>query len=297
MRKHIILFLAANPHGTDRLALDREARSIELELARSGHRDRFAFATRWAVEPLDLLRELRALRPTVVHYSGHGGPGGLFFQAPEGGVHRISAHAIAETFGAAGASVRLVVLSACYSEEHATALLAHIDCVVGFAGPALDGAARSFAIGFYGGLGDRESVAAAYKQGCAAIALEASSARSRVGTRDAVAATDDCTQDSSRPRLTVRAGVDASQVILGMDPLVPRRTGRGWRGRSTRRPSSRDPRYPRPRSGQVRDPARRPSPVWWPGCAIARTWSPSWAFARSSQPAISRRPRTAASPR
>jgi hypothetical protein len=69
----VTLFLAANPSGTDRRALDREARSIYAELKRSGYRDRFDFATRWAAEPLDLLRELRELAPTVVHISGHGG--------------------------------------------------------------------------------------------------------------------------------------------------------------------------------------------------------------------------------
>ena len=58
-KKHVILFLAANPHDTGRLALDHEARSIHLELKRSGHRDRFDFVTWWAAEPLDLLRELR----------------------------------------------------------------------------------------------------------------------------------------------------------------------------------------------------------------------------------------------
>lgn len=38
--KHVILFLAANPNGTDQLALDREARSIRAELKRSSYRDR-----------------------------------------------------------------------------------------------------------------------------------------------------------------------------------------------------------------------------------------------------------------
>src|SRR5215471_19225732 len=71
-KKHVILFLAANPRDTNSRALDREARSIHVELKRSGYRDRFDFVTRWAVEPLDLLRELRELRPTVVHFSGHG---------------------------------------------------------------------------------------------------------------------------------------------------------------------------------------------------------------------------------
>src|SRR5215813_8018310 len=71
-KKHVILFLAASPIDTGRLALDREARSIHVELKRSGYRDRFDFVTRWAAEPLDLLRELRELKPTVVHFAGHG---------------------------------------------------------------------------------------------------------------------------------------------------------------------------------------------------------------------------------
>jgi hypothetical protein len=181
--KHTILFLAANPLGTDRLALDREARAIQVELERSGFRDRFELVTRWAVEPLDLLRELRKLKPTVVHFSGHGGPRvdrargfaagphrdvvepgavdggpdeGLLFQGADGQPQRVSTAALQDTFDAAGSSVKLVVLSACYSEPQAAALLGRVDCVVGMRGSIGDDAARSFAIGFYGGLGDRE---------------------------------------------------------------------------------------------------------------------------------------------
>jgi hypothetical protein len=225
--KHTILFLAANPIGTDRLALDEEARAIQVELERSGFRNRFELVTRWAAEPLDLLRELRKLKPTVVHFSGHGvsdvagehrpdpeprrdivgEPGqnggeprrGLFFQSPDGRPRLVSTEALEETFGAAGASVQLVVLSACYSEAQAKALLPHVGCVVGMSGSIRDDAARSFAIGFYGGLGERESIAAAYKQGCAAISLE--------GLRD-----------HDRPQLAVRDGVNAGMLVLAADP-------------------------------------------------------------------------------
>ena len=62
-----------------------------------------------------------------------------------------------------------------------------------------DDAARSFAIGFYGGLGARESIAAAYAQGCAAISLEGLT-------------------DADRPQLAVRDGVDAKQLVLAADP-------------------------------------------------------------------------------
>jgi len=231
MKKHKILFLAANPIGTDRLALDREARAIQHELERAGHRDSFEFETRWAVEPLDLLRELRKLKPTIVHFSGHGsrtakaGPGtgqaprrdavlddidssgpapgeptgALYFQGPDGRAQIVSIAAITETFGAAGASVKLVVLNACYTDMQAEALLAHVDCVVGMDGSIHDDAARHFAVGFYGGLGEREPVERAYKQGRAAISLEGLS-------------------DGNLPQLKVRTGVDASRLVLAADP-------------------------------------------------------------------------------
>ncbi len=195
MTKHTILFLAANPSGTDRLALDREARAIHAELKRSGYRDRFVFETRWAAEPLDLLRELRELKPTVVHFSSHGGETGLCFQTARGHAQVVPPAALAAAFGAAGGSVKLVVLNACYSEPQADALLAHIDHVVGIGGSIHEDAARSFAIGFYGGLGEHESIMDAYRHGRAAIDLQGVS----VG---------------ELPQLKVRAGVDATQLIL-----------------------------------------------------------------------------------
>jgi hypothetical protein len=91
------------------------------------------------------------------------------------------------------------VLSACYSELQAIELLAHVNCIVGMRGSLREDVARSFAIGFYGGLGEGESVKAAYKQGCAAISLEGLS-------------------DSDRPQLKVRDGVDAAQLVLTADP-------------------------------------------------------------------------------
>lgn len=228
--KHTILFLAANPSRTDRLALDQEARSIQVELERSRWRDCFEFVTRWAAEPLDLIRELRKLRPTVVHFSGHGGPDGapdrdrhvahrdlgvsasspeaaacpgLYFHGPDGSPCMVSAAALRDAFGAAGSSVRLAVLNACYSEAAAHALLAHVDCVVGMTGSIRDDAARSFAVGFYGGLGERESVDAAYKGGCAAIGL-------------------DGLPDGDRPRLQARQAVDPGAVVLAdLRPNTP----------------------------------------------------------------------------
>jgi hypothetical protein len=61
-----------------------------------------------------------------------------------------------------------------------------------------DEAARSFAIGFYGGLGERASVGAAYRQGCAAIQLEGY-------------------VDVDVPQLVVADGVDAERLVPAAD--------------------------------------------------------------------------------
>jgi serine/threonine protein kinase/nucleoside phosphorylase len=197
--KHTILFLAANPLITDRLALDTEARAIQVELERSGHDDRFEVVICWAAASLDLLRELRRLKPTVVHFSGHRmvapAPHGLYFQGTDGRPQLVSAEALAQVFGAAGSSVKLVLLSGCYTDPQATALTAHVDCVVGMRSSIRDDAARGFAVGFYAALGAGQSAGAAYGQGCAAIALEG-------------------LPDGDKPRLRVRDGVDARLVVL-----------------------------------------------------------------------------------
>src|SRR5262249_38612659 len=145
---HRILFLVANPGDTDRLVRDREARSIQKELEQSGQRDSFELVTRSPTEPLDLIRDLRKLRPTVVHYSGGGRQDGVFLQAADGSARWVSSAVLAEVFGSAGTSVKLVVLNACYSEEQAEALVAHVDCVVGTRRTISSDAARNFAIGF-----------------------------------------------------------------------------------------------------------------------------------------------------
>lgn len=232
--RHTVLFLAANPLGMDKRALDREAHAIQEELERSGHRDRFELVTRWAAEPMDLLRELRRLKPTVVHFCGHGRThqrrgvmdsgcdaqavadtfdgerDGLFFDGPDGHPQLVPSAALEEAFSAAGSSVSVVVLSACYSEAQAEALIAHAACVVGIGGGTRDAAVRAFAIGFYGGLGDGEPVGTAFRQGLAAIRLHGSMQDNRLGEVVSIAPED----RASLPQLLTRSDVDPNGLCL-----------------------------------------------------------------------------------
>jgi hypothetical protein len=81
MNRHVILFLAANPSGTSRLALDEECAAIERELRMTTGRDDFDFRSKWAVSIDEMMRHLNELQPTVIHFSGHGGgSAGIYVQ-------------------------------------------------------------------------------------------------------------------------------------------------------------------------------------------------------------------------
>jgi len=199
----LILFLAANPAGTRQLALDAEARDIQMKLdATPAHG--VQASTRWAVTPDDLLHHLNALRPAIVHFSGHGaGMLGLCFQNEHTGSSLIPAPALRRLFATLRDNIRVVVLNACYSSEQGQAIAEVIDAVVGMEDTIGDEAARRFAAAFYRALGYGRSVKNAFDQGVAAIALHG------LG-------------DESVPRLLVKAGVDP-------DALFPLTASRGFR--------------------------------------------------------------------
>ncbi|WP_256218278.1 hypothetical protein [Pseudomonas sp. URMO17WK12:I12] len=77
--KIAVVFFAADPGSSSstKLALDEEARLIRERIRASEYRaseykDAVEFHTRWAVRPMDVLQAINELRPTIVHFSGHG---------------------------------------------------------------------------------------------------------------------------------------------------------------------------------------------------------------------------------
>lgn len=80
--KHRILFLAANPAATPRLALDEECRAIQHELRLASDRGAFEFHANWAVDIHEMMRHLNEFQPTVIHFSGHGGHSGELHISP-----------------------------------------------------------------------------------------------------------------------------------------------------------------------------------------------------------------------
>jgi len=197
--RRVILFLAANPASTSPLALDQECAAIERELRMSAHRDDFELRSKWAVSVDELARHLMELQPTIIHFSCHGAPtdsGGIYLHDDASGSQLVTARALAMMIKSAADSARVVVLNACYSDDHASALCAVVDCVVGMTGAIGDDGARSFAVGLYRALGNRRSVGNAVEHAVATLAAKQ-------------------LPDEHLPRCRTRDGIDANRVVLG----------------------------------------------------------------------------------
>jgi hypothetical protein len=166
---HEIAFFAANPHGTDPLALAQECADIQRELKRARFRDDFRFTSCWAVTVDDLVRQLDELDPTVIHLSGHADAAGVVLEDEHGAPMPVPPRALAGLIGEVARRARVVVLNACSTTAHAFALRANIDAVVAMDGEIGDTAARMFAVRLYGALGNRRSIGAAVAQGVATL--------------------------------------------------------------------------------------------------------------------------------
>jgi hypothetical protein len=168
-----ILFLAANPKGTDPLRLGQELRDIGDGLQRAQKRDLFKLEQRSAVRPRDIQRAMLDVHPQIVHFSGHGaGDAGLVFEDEIGNAKMVDGDALAALFELFADKLNCVVLNGCYSEVQAQAISQYIPYVIGMNKAIGDKAAIAFAVGFYDALGAGRNVEFAFKLGCAAIRLE-----------------------------------------------------------------------------------------------------------------------------
>jgi hypothetical protein len=192
--RNVILFLAANPSRTTRLALDEQCAAIERELRMTaGHHD-LDLHSRWAVTIDEMMHHLNVMQPAVVHFSGQAGSAptvvrdapsqradgrrdaaiesaGIVLHDNDGEPKHVTASALTRMIGSAAPSTRLVVLNACYSQEVARSLCSVVDCAIGMHGSLADPAARAFAVALYRALGYCRSVDNALAQ--AAATLEA----------------------------------------------------------------------------------------------------------------------------
>jgi hypothetical protein len=92
----VILFGAANPIGSNPLALGEECSEVEREIRLTSHRDRLRLAPCFALTIDEFMRHLSELQPSVCHFSGHGSrAAGLVFQDEHRRPRTVSGRALA----------------------------------------------------------------------------------------------------------------------------------------------------------------------------------------------------------
>ena len=166
-----ILVLSANPKTTPQLRIDVEVRELEEGLALSKRSNQFELWSELAVRTSDIHRTLLEYEPHIVHFIGHGSVEGLMVEDVLGFAIRISADALSDLFKLFSDKIKCVILSACYSESQAKAIIKHIDYVIGMRKEIRDKACIEFAVGFYDALGAGKSIEDAFKFGCNAIQI------------------------------------------------------------------------------------------------------------------------------
>jgi hypothetical protein len=170
-----VLFLAANPSGTDPLRIDRELRTIRDAIERSRHRGRLDLEIRTAATVHDLRRALLDRAYDIVHISGHGEQKGLVLEDEQGQCVEVSREALARLFSryAAKGTLRCVLLNACWSLSIGELPSMSVPFTIAMDGPISDVAALEFSRGFYDALGAGMDIAEAYDEGMTCVDLAA----------------------------------------------------------------------------------------------------------------------------
>ncbi|MEO1513641.1 MAG: CHAT domain-containing protein [Bacteroidota bacterium] len=169
-----ILFLGVNPiDGPDNRRIDEEARDIENGLRQSRNRDLISMKTKWAITRTELRRALLNEPCNIVHFAGFGRQGeGLVLEDASGVTTSVSPSALADLFRLFANQIQCVILNACFVQEQAWAIAAHIDYVIGMPSKLPKEAAIEFATAFYDSLGAGRDIDFAFSFAVSSMQLQ-----------------------------------------------------------------------------------------------------------------------------
>ena len=192
-----ILFLSANPKGTDELELIKECNIINQKIRSSAGRELFKLEQRHDISIDHLIEELLNYDPKILHFSGHGSEKSalIFTNENTGQSEEVPPDALANLFKVLSNKIDIVFLNACYSEKQAKAIAEHINCVIGMSDAIYDTTAIEFASTFYLSLGFKRSIKEAFD--LAAVQIGMLSLPGPAG-----------------PQLVVKEGIDPSKMFI-----------------------------------------------------------------------------------
>lgn len=191
-----ILFITSSPRDQTLLSPDEEVREIEDKIRKSEYRDSISFFTRWAARPLDMLQAINEIKPTIIHFSGHGSEtADLAFQDDLGHTKLVSKEGIVQSIATVTEDVKMIFFSSCFTHQQAEEIVEYVDAAIGMMEEIRDDSARIFAAYFYSAIGFGYSISKAFEQAKAALMLE------------------DIPEESI-PELYTKNGLDPEEMIL-----------------------------------------------------------------------------------
>lgn len=162
-----VLCMFASPDGLDRLALDREWRAID-EVNRRGGKP-LELDVRWAARVHDVQDVLLERRHELLHFSAHGEPGSLYFEAPDGQPEAVDTLALVHML--AKHEPRALIFNACHTAETLAEARQFVPHIIAMQGPTPDASAVEFSRAFYAALARGRTVDAAFEHAFDSLSL------------------------------------------------------------------------------------------------------------------------------
>lgn len=170
-----ILFLAASPRELASVEASREYKTIDAAVHRGRYREHCRLPSQLDLRVSELQTALSRHAPQVLHFCGHGNAAGelQLLDSQTDVTVSVPAKLLAEVLRHSAPEVRCVVLSTCYAEEQARAMVeAGVPFVVGMARTISNEQACAFSDAFYEALAFGKSLQAAFELGRTRLELE-----------------------------------------------------------------------------------------------------------------------------
>src|SRR5689334_6503378 len=126
-----ILMLAANPIDRYRLALTEEYRLLRDNMYLNSEAGACNLHMEWAASAKHLQRALKAVKPHILHFSGHAADDCICLEDDERKSHPLSKRELGLLFSQTRSWLRVVVLNGCHSAPQAGSLIELVDFIVG----------------------------------------------------------------------------------------------------------------------------------------------------------------------
>ena len=130
----------------------------------------FEIRSAWAVTADELVYQLNAFKPNIIHFVGHGDMQGEIVLEDKSGLSRpVSPEALGGVFANFRQWLQIVVLNACYSAVQVQSLVKQVDAVIGMREAISDHAAIEFSASLYRAIGFGRTVQDAFDQAVAVL--------------------------------------------------------------------------------------------------------------------------------